>query len=448
MSKTTTLLILTFLLPSLIVLNVSTNAQFMESAKANSTTITVSTTDYPTIQEAINKANASDTITVKPGIYYEHINVTKQIKLMGEDPTTTIIDGEDKNQSIVTVLASNVDITGFTIQNAGMEFTLCPSGIRIMHNVSLTICNNIIRNNYYGIFLSISNSCDIIDNTIIDNYIGVQVSKSSSNRIIRNNIRDNTIGARVGEGSQYNVLYHNNFINNFEQIEPYGSSNTTWDNGAEGNYWTDYAGVDLKSGPNQNETGSDGIGDTPYPDELSRWDKYPLMGPINRFEAGTWNGITYHVNTVSNSTVSDFHFNPNETFISFNVTGSDHTIGFCRVTFPEDLLWVDDPEQWQVFVNGTSVSRSVWRTMTENGNHTCIYFTYNYSIQNVQIQGVYAIPEFPTALLLPIFMIATLIAIILVKRREPNNFGCNSADSTSMMRILRKKNIEDCYCIP
>jgi len=31
-----------------------------------------------------------------------------------------------------------------------------------------------------------------------------------------------------------------------------------------GNYWDDYTGIDLKSGPNESQPGSDGIGDTPY----------------------------------------------------------------------------------------------------------------------------------------------------------------------------------------
>jgi PKD repeat protein len=51
-----------------------------------------------------------------------------------------------------------------------------------------------------------------------------------------------------------------------------------WDDGypSGGNYWNDYAGTDLYSGPYQNETGSDGIGDTWYP----VGDHYPLMNQM------------------------------------------------------------------------------------------------------------------------------------------------------------------------
>lgn len=47
----------------------------------------------------------------------------------------------------------------------------------------------------------------------------------------------------------------------------------SWDNGEEGNYWSDYTGEDLDG----NE-----IGDTPYliPDKGKATDNYPLMKPV------------------------------------------------------------------------------------------------------------------------------------------------------------------------
>jgi hypothetical protein len=65
-----------------------------------------------------------------------------------------------------------------------------------------------------------------------------------------------------------------------------------WDNGypSGGNYWSDYNGTDLLLGSGQNETGSDGIGDTPYVIDANNRDNYPLMKPY----AGPHDiGITY-----------------------------------------------------------------------------------------------------------------------------------------------------------
>jgi len=61
-------------------------------------------------------------------------------------------------------------------------------------------------------------------------------------------------------------------------IETQGSANV-WDDGypSGGNYWSNYDGVDLFSGPYQNMTGSDGMGDTPHVLDVGHVDHYPLM---------------------------------------------------------------------------------------------------------------------------------------------------------------------------
>jgi parallel beta-helix repeat protein len=74
-------------------------------------------------------------------------------------------------------------------------------------------------------------------------------------------------------------------VNNTQQVVVYYSSNN-WDDGypSGGNYWSDYNGTDLYSGPYQNETGSDGIGDTPYVIDANNQDNYPLLQPANLVE--------------------------------------------------------------------------------------------------------------------------------------------------------------------
>jgi len=54
-----------------------------------------------------------------------------------------------------------------------------------------------------------------------------------------------------------------------------------WDDGypSGGNFWSNYTGIDEKKGPNQDQPGSDGIGDTPYVIDALNSDKYPLMTP-------------------------------------------------------------------------------------------------------------------------------------------------------------------------
>ncbi|MCD6263682.1 hypothetical protein J7L60_04670 [Candidatus Bathyarchaeota archaeon] len=62
-------------------------------------------------------------------------------------------------------------------------------------------------------------------------------------------------------------------------LQAYDEDTNRFDNGYPngGNYWSNYNGTDSYSGPYQNETGSDGIGDTPYPIQTSNEDSYPFM---------------------------------------------------------------------------------------------------------------------------------------------------------------------------
>jgi len=114
--------------------------------------------------------------------------------------------------------------------------------------------------------------------------IGIHLFSSSNNTITANNISNNTLsGIYFGiytNPSSDNILFHNNFMNNTQQvyIESSGYANV-WDDGypSGGNYWSNYTGVDEKSGPNQDQPGGDGIGDTPYTIDSDNVDRYPLM---------------------------------------------------------------------------------------------------------------------------------------------------------------------------
>jgi parallel beta-helix repeat protein len=129
--------------------------------------------------------------------------------------------------------------------------------------------NNLTRNqNGIGLFGASYNS--IIGNSITENH-GNAVwfyNDASKNTVCGNNIENNYCGV-CSDRSADNVLYHNNFKNNTQQVNTYDSINI-WDDNypVGGNYWSDYVGADLNS---------DGIGDTPYPIDADNIDRYPLM---------------------------------------------------------------------------------------------------------------------------------------------------------------------------
>jgi hypothetical protein len=137
------------------------------------------------------------------------------------------------------------------------------------------------------------------------------------------------------------VIYHNNFINNAEQAFDHIGENT-YDNGypSGGNYWSDYTGVDKKSGPNQDKPGSDGIGDTPYTRHNVE-DRYPLMNPWTTPKDTTaptsyhdYDGLWHNTDFTITLTASDDFSGVNETYYSINdgPTKSVSTDGHLLIT--------------------------------------------------------------------------------------------------------------------
>jgi|GEM_PF-279331 len=136
--------------------------------------------------------------------------------------------------------------------------------------------------------------------------------------------------------------------------------------------------------------------------------------PVYVFEP-VWNSEIFYVVTESNSTVSDYYFNPDSgPFIRFDVTGSDGTTGFCKVAIPKQLLWIED-EDWTVLVDGVPVDATV---IEEDDYYTYLYFTYSHSTKTVEITGTDIVPEFPATLILPLFLVLTLIAVALTKKNR------------------------------
>jgi len=134
-----------------------------------------------------------------------------------------------------------------------------------------------------GLCLSYVSNVTINNMKIKEFAFGIYLLYSPNNIISRNNIANNVDGIWLYDFSNNNNIYHNNFVNNAHQAWSYKSTNV-WDDGypSGGNYWSDYDGADSFSGPYQNVTGSDGIGDTPYTPYIFTViirDCYPLMTP-------------------------------------------------------------------------------------------------------------------------------------------------------------------------
>jgi len=261
--------------------------------------------DYPTIQEAINAANPGYTILVSAGTYNEHVYVNKSLNIIGEGATNTTVWSVT---SVFEIHADNVRISSLRMDCGwlGSDVALhssrdCNISNNIMVGGFSTIfldgsSNNIVTHNDvfpqingWGILLLESDNniiqankvagasegigigvCFCVNNKVEhneveENWYGIVIGDSSDNVINSNVVENNRKGIALWRGRR-NLVYHNNLINNPCEVVDAGEN--AWDNGAEGNYWSDYNGSDLNG---------DGVGDTYLP-----WqgvDYYPLMNP-------------------------------------------------------------------------------------------------------------------------------------------------------------------------
>uniref|UniRef100_A0A7C4FGW0 Right handed beta helix domain-containing protein n=1 Tax=Ignisphaera aggregans TaxID=334771 RepID=A0A7C4FGW0_9CREN len=191
----------------------------------------------------------------------------------------------------IVVRGTNIAVHGNTVKNHRRGEGIAVSGDLIK------VYENEVTNNSHGVAISGSHF-EVHSNNITHNNVGVLLFSGLARDGV---VHDNFIAFNGGDyepfcgdlgtgvcvyGSEVcNItFYHNSFVNNSldngKQVyitrEGY-----KWDSGypSGGNYWSDYTGVDVKKGVNQDEPGSDGIGDTPhqvsiYPGEL---DRYPLV---------------------------------------------------------------------------------------------------------------------------------------------------------------------------
>ena len=143
---------------------------------------------------------------------------------------------------------------------------------------SITVQNLNLNRNGQALLLAYTTDSTIRQNKITENIHGIYICGSSDNIASGNNISRNAANGIYLYYSGNNSFFHNNFIDNTNQVYPVGASLNSWDNGTEGNYWTSYKGTD---------NDSNGIGNSPYIIDVNNRDNYPLVNTIPEFPSCT-----------------------------------------------------------------------------------------------------------------------------------------------------------------
>lgn len=212
-------------------------------------------------------------------------NNIRGIHMVLSDNNTVLESNVSNNveSGILLVSSSYNDLIKNNVSDSESGIYLSFSSLLPWRSRDNLLDENSVRRNYDGIILSSAENNRIGYNEIVKNErCGLMLMDSFSNAILMNTIVSNEYGVQMYSSSD-NILHHNNFIDNTAHAVVYGfdSLNNLWDNGypSGGNNWDNYAGLDLYSGPYQNELGSDGIGDTQYVVDSKNIDKYPLIPP-------------------------------------------------------------------------------------------------------------------------------------------------------------------------
>ena len=378
---------------------------------------------YASIQDAIDAPETmnGNTILVDSGTYDTPLFVNKSLSLIGSGRTTTVINAV--GPYAVDVVANNVLIEGFSMEAGSGTLSF---GVLLDHSENSVLRNDSVSGvnageDFYAVYAAYSDNLTIDQNVIgPDSSSGILVTNSIGFTVSDNYVHDNNIGYGINanasisglitgndavgnsyddiglvsgcqnitvtwntiEGpSEYgvfmdpdcvdNVIYDNNFIGNSKQASVVSAN--TWDNGVEGNYWSDYTGVD------QNH---DGIGSTPYVLNGNNTDNYPLMGPFSVFDTS----LGFDVEVVSNSSITSFSYflwNGTITMLVSRTTLSQ-TFGFCRVSLPHGLM--SEPYNYSVTVD-SAAPLLLNSTVYDDGVSRWIYLLYAGSSHEVLIRG-------------------------------------------------------------
>ncbi len=170
-------------------------------------------------------------------------------------------------------------------------------GVRICGGSLNTISHNLINGNAVSGIALAGYSDMITDNSLCGNGRGLGLGASYCTVFGNNFTGNDGIGLYLGGSSclitsnyiaqnvwgiyltadfpapNNNNIYRNNFVNNSDPVATASTLNGQfWDNGSEGNCWSNYNGTDVNG---------DGIGDSPYTVYEGNVDRYPLMNQVS-----------------------------------------------------------------------------------------------------------------------------------------------------------------------
>ena len=403
---------------------------------------------YSSIQDVVDNATDGSTVYVSSGYYSENLVINKSINLVGENRETAIIDGMS-NGTVVYVGSDNVSISDFKLQHSGCaclgyygvdigssrrniniinnNIFSDPTGILVKKGQDIVIAqNNITFSGEYPIVVEESVNVQISENNVADNLNqidvlnstrvsvvnnemtnngngGIALTNSNNNTLSGNIIASNSLSGLYLFQSDYNVIVRNSLQLNGRNVYVRNSTDY-WDDGFEGNYWSNYTGIDADN---------DGVGDTPFVLDANNVDHHPLMGLFYSYSAMPENDV----GIITDSALDNFEYVPPNTIrLQVSNATAAQTVGFCRIIIPHALI---DPNNGTIQViidNNQTQVLFLNTTLYDNGTHRWIYLAYPLSMHEIVI-----VPEYPVFLVTAsatVLVSAALSLVVVIERKK------------------------------
>ena len=117
------------------------------------------------IKKAIALAKVGDTVLVHKGHYKEgNIIINKRIVFIGKN--YPILDGQKKYE-VLSIKADGVIVRGFKVIKSGYATLEDPCGIKVYNRKNVIIQNNILDDNFFGIYIQNGANCIVKNNKIL-----------------------------------------------------------------------------------------------------------------------------------------------------------------------------------------------------------------------------------------------------------------------------------------
>lgn len=168
---------------------------------------------FTQIKQAIAAAQAGDTVLVESGLYKEgNIVINKRIFFLGNN--LPILDGEHKFE-VLSIKADSVTVKGFRVQYSGYATLDDPGGIKVYDSNFVTITENDLYDNFFGIYIQYGTHCVVKNNKVVafgkdEQQIGngIHCWKSDSLQIIGNHVSGHRDGIYF-EFVTHSVIWRN-----------------------------------------------------------------------------------------------------------------------------------------------------------------------------------------------------------------------------------------------